>query len=306
MSTPPHIVPEWYFLPIYAILRSIPDKSGGVAAIAPVFICLLDREKRLLFVRKSPLLVECPSHLSTPTRVKAIDWITSADPPPVRSKLQLNRFLFFLYFTLKASEPAGEAQAIPPARSRVLVSSDRYLHPSQFSFLYFERRLQSNQAQLGQGMRIILLYPALPESWYVSALDSASVSADYFASILEQDPLFLIGLVPKTKGDGNSSRQIFKKNTFFLEEASEKKQNTWSELKSLFPGLVISLAIDVRARKSGSERMLFRVTRFEREILLSMKILNRHPSRSTKLFQEPGSNTEQLGEGVSTPIAEGC
>ncbi|KAL2926951.1 cytochrome b [Bienertia sinuspersici] len=37
MPTPPHIVPEWYFLPIYAILRSIPDKSGGVAAIAPFF-----------------------------------------------------------------------------------------------------------------------------------------------------------------------------------------------------------------------------------------------------------------------------
>ncbi|KAJ3668093.1 hypothetical protein LUZ61_022981 [Rhynchospora tenuis] len=41
MSTPPHIVPEWYFLPIYAILRSIPDKAGGVAAIALVFISLL-------------------------------------------------------------------------------------------------------------------------------------------------------------------------------------------------------------------------------------------------------------------------
>ncbi|KAI5445781.1 hypothetical protein KIW84_013858 [Lathyrus oleraceus] len=41
MPTPPHIVPEWYFLPIHAILRSIPDKSGGVATIAPVFICLL-------------------------------------------------------------------------------------------------------------------------------------------------------------------------------------------------------------------------------------------------------------------------
>nr|VDD26756.1 unnamed protein product [Brassica rapa] len=41
MSTLPHIVPEWYFLPIHAILRSIPDKAGGVAAIAPVFICLL-------------------------------------------------------------------------------------------------------------------------------------------------------------------------------------------------------------------------------------------------------------------------
>ncbi|KAG2580931.1 hypothetical protein PVAP13_6KG143052 [Panicum virgatum] len=41
MPTPPHIVPEWYFLPIHAILHSIPDKAGGVAAIAPVFISLL-------------------------------------------------------------------------------------------------------------------------------------------------------------------------------------------------------------------------------------------------------------------------
>jgi len=40
MSTPAHIVPEWYFLPVYAILRSIPNKLGGVAAIALVFACL--------------------------------------------------------------------------------------------------------------------------------------------------------------------------------------------------------------------------------------------------------------------------
>ncbi|KAF1854384.1 hypothetical protein Lal_00015405 [Lupinus albus] len=33
MSTPAHIVPEWYFLPFYAILRSIPDKLGGVVAM---------------------------------------------------------------------------------------------------------------------------------------------------------------------------------------------------------------------------------------------------------------------------------
>jgi len=33
MQTPAHIVPEWYFLPYYAILRSIPDKLGGVAAM---------------------------------------------------------------------------------------------------------------------------------------------------------------------------------------------------------------------------------------------------------------------------------
>ncbi|KAJ9560572.1 hypothetical protein OSB04_005732 [Centaurea solstitialis] len=34
----PAIVSEWYFLPIHAILRSIFDKAGGVAAVAPVFI----------------------------------------------------------------------------------------------------------------------------------------------------------------------------------------------------------------------------------------------------------------------------
>jgi ubiquinol-cytochrome c reductase cytochrome b subunit len=28
--TPSHIVPEWYFLPYYAILRGVPDKLGGV------------------------------------------------------------------------------------------------------------------------------------------------------------------------------------------------------------------------------------------------------------------------------------
>jgi quinol-cytochrome oxidoreductase complex cytochrome b subunit len=30
LATPPHIVPEWYFLPFYAILRSVPDKFFGV------------------------------------------------------------------------------------------------------------------------------------------------------------------------------------------------------------------------------------------------------------------------------------
>ncbi len=31
--TPAHIVPEWYFLPFYAILRAVPDKLGGVVAM---------------------------------------------------------------------------------------------------------------------------------------------------------------------------------------------------------------------------------------------------------------------------------
>jgi ubiquinol-cytochrome c reductase cytochrome b subunit len=40
-STPAHIVPEWYFLWVYAILRSIPNKAMGVIAIGLVFASLI-------------------------------------------------------------------------------------------------------------------------------------------------------------------------------------------------------------------------------------------------------------------------
>lgn len=40
MITPAHIVPEWYFLPFYAILRSIPHKLGGVLAMVSAIAIL--------------------------------------------------------------------------------------------------------------------------------------------------------------------------------------------------------------------------------------------------------------------------
>lgn len=41
MVTPAHIVPEWYFLPFYAILRTIPDKLGGVVLMVLAIVILL-------------------------------------------------------------------------------------------------------------------------------------------------------------------------------------------------------------------------------------------------------------------------
>lgn len=43
LVTPAHIVPEWYFLPFYAILRTVPDKLGGVVLmfLAIVILALL-------------------------------------------------------------------------------------------------------------------------------------------------------------------------------------------------------------------------------------------------------------------------
>jgi len=40
LVTPIHIQPEWYFLFTYAILRSIPNKLGGVFLIASAFLVL--------------------------------------------------------------------------------------------------------------------------------------------------------------------------------------------------------------------------------------------------------------------------
>nr|AEI53276.1 cytochrome b [Thunnus obesus] len=41
MVTPPHIKPEWYFLFAYAILRSIPNKLGGVLALLASILVLM-------------------------------------------------------------------------------------------------------------------------------------------------------------------------------------------------------------------------------------------------------------------------
>ena len=50
LVTPPHIVPEWYFLPFYAILRAVPDAFLGVVAMFAsiailFFLPWLDRSK---------------------------------------------------------------------------------------------------------------------------------------------------------------------------------------------------------------------------------------------------------------------
>jgi ubiquinol-cytochrome c reductase cytochrome b subunit len=41
LQTPPEIVPEWYFLPFYAILRSIPSKLIGICAMFGAILVLL-------------------------------------------------------------------------------------------------------------------------------------------------------------------------------------------------------------------------------------------------------------------------
>jgi len=101
MVTPAHIVPEWYFLPVYAILRSIPNKLGGVLAIALVFVSLL----ALPFINSS----EVRSSSFRPLH-KVFFWLLVSDciilgwigQKPVEEPYvtigQLASVYFFLYF----------------------------------------------------------------------------------------------------------------------------------------------------------------------------------------------------------------
>ncbi len=51
MVTPAHIVPEWYFLPFYAVLRAVPDKLGGVLMMFGAIVLLFF----LPYLDKSPV-----------------------------------------------------------------------------------------------------------------------------------------------------------------------------------------------------------------------------------------------------------
>ncbi|MEH6526264.1 MAG: cytochrome b/b6 [Sneathiella sp.] len=59
LVTPAHIVPEWYFLPFYAVLRAVPDKLGGVllmfGAIAVLFALPWLDKSRIKSARFRPI-----------------------------------------------------------------------------------------------------------------------------------------------------------------------------------------------------------------------------------------------------------
>jgi ubiquinol-cytochrome c reductase cytochrome b/c1 subunit len=71
LATPAHIVPEWYFLPFYAILRAIPNKLLGVIAMFAAVLVLfvvpwLDAQKKIRSGRYRPIF-------------KVLFWLLAAD-----------------------------------------------------------------------------------------------------------------------------------------------------------------------------------------------------------------------------------
>jgi quinol-cytochrome oxidoreductase complex cytochrome b subunit len=115
LQTPAHIVPEWYMLPFYAMLRGIPDKFGGVlvmfASIALLFILpWLDTSKVrsmrfrpamrwffLILVVVYFFLGWCGAHLPDEPVIPGAPSLTLLDGE-LNSYLWLTRFLTLYYF----------------------------------------------------------------------------------------------------------------------------------------------------------------------------------------------------------------
>jgi ubiquinol-cytochrome c reductase cytochrome b subunit len=116
--TPLHIVPEWYFLPFYAILRSIPHKLGGALAMGAsilvhAFLPYLDRSP-VRSARYRPVQ-------RVLTMIFFLNFLLltyAGSQPPLGSALLLSRIgtaLYFLYFALLPFVPKFErARPLPP------------------------------------------------------------------------------------------------------------------------------------------------------------------------------------------------
>jgi len=105
LSTPLHIVPEWYFLPFYAILRSIPDKLGGVICMGLALVVLIvlpfiyfGKTKGAVF---NPIL-KIAFWIFT-SNVVFLGWLgQKVMEPPYQMLGAVATFIYFFYFLLIA------------------------------------------------------------------------------------------------------------------------------------------------------------------------------------------------------------
>nr|ABY48609.1 cytochrome b [Xantusia sp. Yucca Valley]ABY80956.1 cytochrome b [Xantusia wigginsi] len=103
MMTPPHIKPEWYFLFAYAILRSIPNKLGGVLALLLSIMILVivpllhtAKQRSSMFRPMSQMILWL-----TLTNILILTWIGGQPvEPPYILIGQISSTLYFALFLI--------------------------------------------------------------------------------------------------------------------------------------------------------------------------------------------------------------
>nr|AUY54878.1 cytochrome b [Elseya sp. XZ-2018b] len=100
LITPPHIKPEWYFLFAYAILRSIPNKLGGVLALFMSILVLLlmpmlhlSKQRTTTFRPMTQITFWCLT-----TNLLILTWI--GGQPVETPFILIGQIASLLYFTL--------------------------------------------------------------------------------------------------------------------------------------------------------------------------------------------------------------
>lgn len=94
-STPAHIVPEWYFLWVYGILRCVPDKVLGVAAAGAAFAVLAALPMLLAGTRSRGASAAAAAILCIALQLTAL-----ASQPMSPATLATSQALTFAYFTI--------------------------------------------------------------------------------------------------------------------------------------------------------------------------------------------------------------
>lgn len=101
LVTPPHIQPEWYFLFAYAILRSIPNKLGGVIAlvISIAILFILPFTNKFTFQRRQFYPINQILFWIITITVVLLTWIGArpVEDPYILTG-QLLTVIYFLYF----------------------------------------------------------------------------------------------------------------------------------------------------------------------------------------------------------------
>ena len=97
LVTPLHIKPEWYFLWAYAILRSIPNKLGGVLAMFTAILILLT----LPFTGQTPISFNYINQLLFWTLITTFFILTWIGGCPVEAPFEgIGQIFTFIYFIL--------------------------------------------------------------------------------------------------------------------------------------------------------------------------------------------------------------